>query len=701
MKPKWETSRGMVSSGGFLYQHGLKASEELNLQPAVILMSAFARWSTAAANENLYANGVSNSLYGGYMRNEQYPLGIKFFDDCGKFTSTFPLTHRPPTTTEEEDISSDPTYAGDVDSVLEYDKECEEVSRIKRWQFYNTASLLPPSACEEYDDTDFVETAPEIVETSCKILVPTINTPGNYTFVPPEDFTDFVTFVNQYKTEICDVTSIYYDAYLCSVISDTYPGTTCTPVVPDGCDTLTLIDQEVDLNNAEDETIVNNGKPLNDYAKREPVEFCDVYDKNAACGLQEDTDFVTNFIDNITPAPTPPQTSTAYLRNPLGSILNCSTPQTIPSITATNGYYIDYIGDNTLSNLQDTRDVSCVSGGFTSKLHVNALWFEFDFNGQNTALLEVIRGTSCVDDEIFNNREIRVSTFTNCAATASTECFIVDLDDGLIQELDNSMYGGANKILIAIDAPIRTASYTVAPNTRYFIEPPCGCFSLIRRPYEYLNTTVSWSALQLLKTMNYTMSCVYRIPVVKDCEVVPYKEGKFGYWESTRTYPDNKELYDASSLEVDPNEIPAAIKTEFEDYFTNAGATDPNGNYILTDDTKLYCQPIRHYKMPGNEVAPFMTDFTLPSFQDSLIFPLGVKLDNTVVNYFLDVAANSGLITQDQRDSIVGYEIVRGDRTLDKSIIAKGLLYDTYKYQDQSGKDIFYPNYPYKLLWKR
>lgn len=44
-------------------------------------------------------------------------------------------------------------------------------------------------------------------------------------------------------------------------------------------------------------------------------------------------------------------------------------------------------------------------------------------------------------------------------------------------------------------------------------------------------------------------------------------------------------------------------------------------------------------------------------------------LDDDIVNEFLDIAVENGLIDKARRDSIIGYELYRGDRTLDKSVI--------------------------------
>lgn len=59
---------------------------------------------------------------------------------------------------------------------------------------------------------------------------------------------------------------------------------------------------------------------------------------------------------------------------------------------------------------------------------------------------------------------------------------------------------------------------------------------------------------------------------------------------------------------------------------------------------------------------------------------------------------DSGLITQQQRDTIVGYELYRGDRRLNRSVVASGLAYDMLRYIGDDGNVNIYPNYPYNDL---
>ena len=123
--------------------------------------------------------------------------------------------------------------------------------------------------------------------------------------------------------------------------------------------------------------------------------------------------------------------------------------------------------------------------------------------------------------------------------------------------------------------------------------------------------------------------------------------GKMAYWESTERYPDDKkEIWG-----------------------------------------ELCGKQIRHHKMPDETVNPLLTPFSNDGKEITL---LGVSFSN--IQLPLDLDGN--VIT-----SIVGYEILRGSREGQKSIIAKGLLNNMREY-DIPGTTVkgLYQNYPYNDL---
>lgn len=159
-----------------------------------------------------------------------------------------------------------------------------------------------------------------------------------------------------------------------------------------------------------------------------------------------------------------------------------------------------------------------------------------------------------------------------------------------------------------------------------------------------------------------------------ECEVTNSKYGRFSYWESSEKYPCIPEIWE-----------------------------------------ELADQPIRHHKFPDSLVNHIHDGKSgSKTFQDpSKIYPIGVRLNNKLFENLLngDGQFDSPYTVYDPttkknlflKDLICGYEIVRGNRVNNKSIIAKGLVYDVGKYVDTStNKSYFYPNYPYNDLgWDR
>lgn len=140
----------------------------------------------------------------------------------------------------------------------------------------------------------------------------------------------------------------------------------------------------------------------------------------------------------------------------------------------------------------------------------------------------------------------------------------------------------------------------------------------------------------------------------------PYQYGELAYWESTEEYPCNDELWG-----------------------------------------ELAGQKIRHHKFPDVSVSPIIENSDIayqggkivPTIQDNAVFPIGIRIDNSQINALIQTSQ----LTSEQKDDIVGYKIVRGDRGTNKSIVAKGMLRNVNKYT-RDEQEYYYPNYPYNDL---
>ena len=137
----------------------------------------------------------------------------------------------------------------------------------------------------------------------------------------------------------------------------------------------------------------------------------------------------------------------------------------------------------------------------------------------------------------------------------------------------------------------------------------------------------------------------------------PYQYGEFAYWESEDEYPCNVDIWG-----------PLAGKK------------------------------IRHHKFPDVLVSPIFESglFLSPGqmvMEKRAVFPMGVRVDIAQISNLIQ----SSNLTQQQKDNIEGFKIVRGDRSNNRSIVAKGILRNVGKYE-REGTSYFYPNYPYNDL---
>lgn len=207
--------------------------------------------------------------------------------------------------------------------------------------------------------------------------------------------------------------------------------------------------------------------------------------------------------------------------------------------------------------------------------------------------------------------------------------------------------------------------------------------------------------LSLSRLVTFSARCTSCGDKPINCAPRPYEYGDFGYWESTNKYPANFDLYDSSVVSMSSSG--GAKRGEIISKLTEWYGSPSAGEDGKVSFDAVFCQkPIRHYRVPDNVVSRFMSavgDSVLNQYDSmSYIYPIGVMIDDEIVSEFLDIAVESGLITRTMRDSIAGYEIFRGDRRLDRSVIATGLGYDMIGYVDMDGNYELHANYPYNDL---
>jgi hypothetical protein len=244
-------------------------------------------------------------------------------------------------------------------------------------------------------------------------------------------------------------------------------------------------------------------------------------------------------------------------------------------------------------------------------------------------------------------------------------------------------------------APIANPAKT-DPCVDYSGENGGSCCPCYFANYAYLNLCMNSATSSETRTVslpetwqvdcNYTV--YYRQPLLQDhgCLLQTFEHGAFAFWESSNyRYPNNQEVWG-----------------------------------------DLCQQPIRHFKFPDVLVSKLQDQDPLISLDASgdpigpgpfnsqrtaKIYPLSFRVEADDVKAWLLWASTpiidggGGLITEEERLSITGYKLVRGNRVGNKSIVAKGLLYDMWKYSEHdyvndaySNISTYYPNYPFNDL---
>ena len=100
---------------------------------------------------------------------------------------------------------------------------------------------------------------------------------------------------------------------------------------------------------------------------------------------------------------------------------------------------------------------------------------------------------------------------------------------------------------------------------------------------------------------------------------------------------------------------------------------------------ELAGQKIRHHKFPDVLVSPIFESKLFAGkdgmvMEDAAIFPIGVQVDVFQIRTLIEMSS----LTDAQKDDIVGFKIVRGDRSTNKSVIAKGILRNVGEYEREN-----------------
>jgi len=295
-RPHYTKAKGLSESNGHMFQYGLTEHRQINIQPIVNLLGSFVKWNTIQASEDLYENGVFVSKYMGYMRDEVYPLAIKFYFLGGHETANFTFIARPPKASEIEILDGDDstfvTNTG-TESILEFAPTCSGDIRDKRWQFENTATvdeIRCVVATAGYSETEVVREIEAICDAgivdSIASGILSINTS-----------LDLVTYINQNQALILASTDPQW-ATIQSVLDDPSDySEECVPTFPENCsETVTLVSEEMYANTTVTETVSEVDADFTDYERVVPPAVCNNSILDGFGDPLEDTPFMSSYM---------------------------------------------------------------------------------------------------------------------------------------------------------------------------------------------------------------------------------------------------------------------------------------------------------------------------------------------------------------------------------------------------------------------
>lgn len=697
VKPQYKRMKGTMVTDNRLIGFGLEEEQEINIQPVVNLFSSLVKAQTSVVSENLYKSAVATSKYKQYTRNEVQPLGIRLLYNDGGYSATFPFVGRPKTASDAELVSD---LNKNKASLIASETACNSNTRQEKWQIFNTASEINGESCFDLE-ANSIALPMEILEKICYIDIETTIPTNTITLQLTDTFYGLEDYVNSNPTVVIPEITPY--------IIDTYPQT-CTPSYVGDCDVPTLTSTTNEIKEVIGETKIYNYKTAGEYAKSVPPQFCNAYKRNQSTGDY----LLDSTIDQSLIPCNGVDRQPLFVRDSAFNNESCTYATNMPlqtnTSTSLSSVFLNYDTSTTLADLlldNSSLGTTTTASGFYGNIHNKAQFFKVDKSSRDSIVLEVSKKSTCQGDgdlfESINNTSIRYTIYDDCSGTTQLGGGIVDIISGHIIVLDVTTF--PSSFYVVIDTKITTIGVatdctdSLTERPVYYVTPPCGCFSVYQRNPEAKSIEVGWDSIELRKKMVYEASCTSYLPKVNDCEPIPYKKYKMAYWESTIDYPDNKQLYDSSTLLIRPsdlNVISAEDKAEFIESFTDG--VNGSGVYELKPETDLRCKPIRHPKFPDNTVSPFMIDnLSHPDNADSVIFPMGVNFDSKIVQTMIEVAYNNGLLTKKQKEKITGWELLKGDSIIHKSVISNGVGIDVNHFT-KDGQKIHFANFPFNDL---
>ena len=632
-RPYYTKAKSVAESNGYLFQYNLEEPRILNLQPVV--NSIPVQWQTVEMDEGSYSNPIIAQNNVGYLGDEIYGLGIGFTKINGKTTNVFPFVSRPAT---EYDLEELPETNPDVIQ----NSSCDTQIKNKRWQVYNTASVVGDTICVEtptqgqtlievIDEVDCI--SEEFLMKGYTIPNPSfwIYPPSNIVYPPQtsQEVQDLLTWMNSPSNQLQNLatdqaTQAEIGLCDCDNLLPNYPPDatveTITPVLdPTSDDTSIEIVSEETTYTVNTYSLVKSNAAIPapqsyPYSPSPCKKYLDA-EKQAEQGFEGWLEQKSN---------TNPANATLVVQS---STSKCPDIDTFGSfIAGTDSWYQFY------ANNQDGAVGIVLSTDRTTCQGHN-----------NNATLEVW--------EVDSNGVLGLQIYPTNQTTNPIQSYPIFTSQGISLTLVGLNSGQA--YLVKVGGYFPPPSTTVVSCCKQMSFKLC----VVTPPPA---TSISYTIPGVVK-LTKTCKVTYLGVPQNSCKPQPDKYGEFAYWESQETYPCNEELWG-----------------------------------------DLAGKPIRHFKFPDNSVVKYFEEKGVVtnnlSVKGNKIYPKGIRISVKDIKHALNNAVSLGLITEDEKNEICGYRIYRSNRRGNQSIIAKGLLYDIWEYKDNiynTGNKILSPNFPF------
>ena len=694
-RPLYNTAKGVTKANEFLFWYGLEAKREINLQPFVSKLHP--KWQVVEVNEDWYSNGVNVANTTGYSRDEVYPFAIYFKFAGGYTTADFPLVNNDAgyylqnyTLLDTVDNTLNPIAPLDVNTLISDGnnisiQDCSAENLNKLWQVYNTAQDQGQNPLCPYSPTG-LQTVYNYTFYSCNSENYT-NDPVNPSGAVSTTNPYYYSQVNSLGTIIPNTQVYTYDGYTFFNTIGNTPFSSCGCTLPSGYNPSAISYIFNTLQIAQPNATVNvypqtycihgityagynpnyNGDPFGagqSATNTGPQQVANsnlFVPQNFTCGSATQISTATTGACTVNPSTNQPNYY-AYLKR----------------ITAPTQIY-NPSGCSTCESCQ----------GYSNCYTDNQVWYSFIATSKTHAIKLGLNGVDATSTE----SKFSLEVYENCLGGCPIACSSPSTMDCGIYLLVGDIASG--QIGLTIGQTYYFRIFNPDPTTIGAI----GLFGTIGQSpsgitWGYATVCVSTPTAIGTTKINipgeYQFECTYesatkvasQVLINSDCQIQTYHRGDFAYWESVETYPNNPDVWG-----------------------------------------ELCGKPIRHFKFPDERVSARYNTLYLPNDRtdstlanqysfNNKIYPIGITLDVKDVKNILYEATLQGYISDEERKNIVGYGIKRGNRRNNKSIVAKGMLYDLWKSNAlnsdgnpikdsnsiQSFESIYYPSYSYNDL---